>query len=65
MYICRYIFLGLHLWHMEISKLGVERELQLLAYAIGKAMLDPSCICSLHCSLWQCQILTLLCEARH
>ena len=25
-------FLGLHAWHMEVSSLGVESELQLLAY---------------------------------
>ena len=31
-----YLFLpfsGPHLWHMEVPKLGVELELQLLAYA--------------------------------
>ena len=26
-----FFFLGLHLWHMEVPKLGVELELQLLA----------------------------------
>ena len=27
--------------------------------------LDLGCICNLHFSLWPCQILNLLCEARH
>ena len=30
-------FLGLHLWHMEVHKLGVESELQLPAYATAIA----------------------------
>ena len=29
-------FLGLHPWHMEVSRLGVELELQLLAYTTAK-----------------------------
>ena len=28
-----FAFLGPHPWHMEVSKLGVKSELQLLAYA--------------------------------
>ena len=28
------------------------------------ATLDPSCICDLHCSLWQCQILNPPREAK-
>ena len=35
-------FLGLHLPHMEVPRLGVEWELQLPAYASGTAMPDPS-----------------------
>jgi len=27
-----FVFLGLHPWHMEVPRLGVELELQLLAY---------------------------------
>ena len=27
-----FCFLGLHLWHMEVPRLGIELELQLLAY---------------------------------
>ena len=30
-------FLGLHLWHMEVSRLGNESELQLLAYTTATA----------------------------
>ena len=28
-----FVFLGLHLWHMEVPRLGVKLELQLPAYA--------------------------------
>ena len=34
-------FLGPHLYHMEVSRLGVESELQLPAYATAMAMPDP------------------------
>ena len=44
---------GVHLWQMEVPRLGVESELQLLAYATATAILDLSCICDLHCSLRQ------------
>ena len=30
------IFLGLHLWHMEVPRLGVKLELQLLAYTTAQ-----------------------------
>ena len=36
------LFLGPHLWHMEVPRLGVTLELQLLAYATATATLDPS-----------------------
>ena len=51
------IFLGLHLWHMEIPRLKVESELQLQAYASATAMPDPSLIWNLRCSSWQRWIL--------
>ena len=57
-------FLGLHSWHMEVPQLGVESELQLLAYATASAPWDPSHIFDLHHSSWQCQILNPLSEAR-
>ena len=52
--------LGLHQWHMEVPRLGVELELQPLAYATATAMQDPSHVCNLHHSSWQCQILNPL-----
>ena len=47
---------------MEAPGLGVDSELQLLAYAT--AMPDPSHVCDLHQSSWQRQILNPLSEAR-
>ena len=49
---------------MEVPRLGVKLELQLLAYTTTTAMQDPSHICNLHSSLRQRQFLNLLCEAR-
>ena len=49
---------------MEVPGLGFKSQLQLPAYAIAIAMTDPSCVCNLHCSLWQHQILNPLSEAR-
>ena len=67
MCVCIYIYIlfffsfsGLHLWHMEVPRLGVESELQLMAFITAIAVLDLSCICDLHYSLWQCQILNPL-----
>ena len=34
-------FLGVHLQHMEVPRLGVELELHLLAYTKDTAMPDP------------------------
>ena len=48
---------------MEVPRLGVKLELQLLAYATTTAMQDPSCVCYLHHSSWQCQILNSLTKA--
>ena len=49
---------------MEVPRLGIELDLQLPAYATAKAMPDPSCVCNLHHSSWQCRILNPLCKAR-
>ena len=57
-------FLGLHPWHMEVPRFGVESELQLLTYAIATAIPDLSCACDLPHSLWQCQIPNPLSKAR-
>ena len=51
-------FLGPHPWHVEVPRLGVELELQLLTYATATAMQDPSQICDLHHSLRQRQMAT-------
>ena len=34
-----FVFLGPYLWHMEVSRLGVKSELQLLAYPTATATL--------------------------
>ena len=57
-------FLGPHLGHMEMPRLGVDSELQLPAYTTATAMLDLSHICDLHHSSRQCWILNPLSEAR-
>ena len=49
---------------MEIPRLGVELELQPPAYTTATAMQDLSCICDLHHSSWQHQILNPLSQAR-
>ena len=58
------VFLGPHLEHMEVPRLGVQSELQLLAYTTAAATPDPSCICDLHRSLGPCRIFNPLSEAR-
>ena len=57
-------FLGPHSLHMDVSRLGVESELQLPAYATATATQDPSRICDLHHSSQQHQIFNPLSEAR-
>ena len=44
------------------SLIGIQSELQLPAYTTATP--DPSQICKLHLSLWQCQILNPPTEAR-
>ena len=50
---------------MDVPKLRVELELQLLAYVTATAIADPGCVCNLQHSLWQCQILNPLSGARN
>ena len=57
-------FLGLHVQHMKVPRLGVKLELYLQAYTTAAAMLDPSCVCDLHHVSQECQILKPLSEAR-
>ena len=55
-------FLGPHLWHMEVPRLGVQSELQPPDYT--RATPDPSHICNRHHSPRQRQIPNPLIEAR-
>ena len=43
-----FVFLGLHSWHMEVPRLGVQSELWPLAYPTATAIWDLSHICGLH-----------------
>ena len=43
-----FCFLWLYLKHIEVPRLGVELEQQLLAYATATAMPDQSCVCDIH-----------------
>ena len=47
-----------------VPRPGAELELQLQAYPTAIATLDLSCICDLHCNLWQCWILNPASKAR-
>ena len=58
------VFLGPQPWHMEVPRLGVKLELQLLAYTTAMVTQDPSHVCDLHHRLQQHQILNPLSEAR-
>ena len=49
---------------MEVPRLGVEQESQLLAYTTATAMWDLHHVCDLRRSSWQHWILDPLCEAR-
>ena len=49
---------------MEVPRLGVKVELELLACTTATAMPDLSYICNLHGSLWQCWVLNPLSGAR-
>ena len=46
-----FFFLRLHLWHMEVPRLGVESELQLQANATATATPDLSYSCDLQLQL--------------
>ena len=49
---------------MEALRLGVQLELQLLAYARATATRDPSLVCDLYHSSWQHRILSPLSKGR-
>ena len=60
-----FCFLGPHWWHMEVPRLGVKSELQLLpAYNTATATSDSVLIYDLHHSSGQLWILNPLMEAR-
>ena len=61
---CGAFFLLPHPLHMEVPRLEVKSELQLLAYATAIAMWDLSCICDLHHRSQNYQILNPLSRAR-
>ena len=61
---CFFCFLGLHPWHMKVPRLGMESELQLLAYTTATATPNLSHICELYHSSRQCQILNPVSEVR-
>ena len=48
-----FFFLRLHPRHMEVPRLGVQLEQQLLAYTVATGTWDLSCVCDLHHSSWQ------------
>ena len=52
------------MWHMEAAWIGAKSELQLPAQVTATATLGISCVCDLHSSLRQHQILNPLSEAR-
>ena len=59
------IFLGPHPRHTEVPRPEVESELWRLTYAIATATSDPSWVCNLHHSSWQCWIPDPLSEGRN
>ena len=63
-YFFLFFFLGPHPWHVEVPRLGVESELQLLAYATATATPDPTCLCNLYHSSEQHWILNPLNKAK-
>ena len=60
-----FFFLGPHLWHMEVHRLGVQSKLQVSADATATATWDLSHVCDLHHNSRQHQILDPLNEARN
>ena len=57
-------FLGPHLLHKEVSRLGDRSELQPAAYAAATGKQDTSHVCNLHHSSRQYQILNPMSKAR-
>ena len=51
-----FFFLEPHPQHMEVPRVGVKSELQLLAYTTATTMWDPNYVCDLYHSSWQCSL---------
>ena len=47
LFVC-FFFLRPHLRHMEVPRLGIRLDLQLLAYTTAAATGDPSHVCDLY-----------------
>ena len=59
-----FFFLRLHLWHLEVPRLGVILESQLQACATATATVGLSHICDLHHNFRQHWVLNPLNKAR-
>ena len=59
-----FFFFGPYLWHVEVPRLWVKLEVQLLVYTRATTLQDLSRVCNLHHSSWKCQILNPLSKAR-
>ena len=67
LFVCLFIylvFLGPHPKYTEVPRLGVELEIQLLAYTRATATQDLSHVCDWHHILWQRRILNPMSKAR-
>ena len=63
--VCLFLFVCfLRPLHVDVPRLGLKSELQLLVYTTAIPMPDPSCICDPHHSSRQHQILNPLSEGR-
>ena len=58
-----FVILGLYPRHIQVLRLGVKMELQLLAYTTASAKPDSSSASDLPHSSWQRQILNPVSEA--
>ena len=63
-YFFAFCFSGPHSRDVEVPRLEIQLELQLLAYTTATASWDLSRVCDLHHSSQQHRILTLLSKAR-
>ena len=62
-----FFFLGSRPGHMEVPRLGIQLEIQPLAYTTATATPGLNCVCKPRHSSWQCQIQILkpLSESRN